>query len=85
LEEEEGLTMETFKLPQKVVGTDRDFAQMALAFEKMLKDNPGRSLDDVLKSAALKCPPGEDESMEIDGANKKGKEPDKSVAVAGDY
>jgi hypothetical protein len=66
---------------------------MARAFENMLKGNPGRSLDNVLKSAALKCPPGKDELMNIIGTKKCSKEagekstslPDKSVNRAGNY
>jgi hypothetical protein len=74
-EEEEELTMGTFQSPQKVVGADGELAQMARAFEKMLAANPGRTLDDVLKGAAnTKRGPGEDQSMDVDGVNKRSKE-----------
>jgi hypothetical protein len=83
-EEEEELEMGTFKSPEKIVGTGGDLAQIARAMEKLMRDNPGKSLDDCLQGAVIKKKrppvPRVSTAMVVDGENssKRAKE-----AVAG--
>jgi hypothetical protein len=43
-----------------------ELVQMMCAFKKMIKANPGMTMDDVVKST-LKCPPGGNDTLAMEG------------------